>query len=258
MLSEGELVYLLDEKGKRHFLRLERGMLKIVGLGVVDSSKILGSDEGVRINFAGNEFVVLRPGTVELMDSLERGAQVIMPKDAATICLKLDLKDGDVVLEAGVGSGSLTTALLSRVSRSGRVLSIELREDFGSKARRNMERSPFRDLWTLIMGDVTKADIPVQLDAAVLDMPNPWDALPNLMRRLRPGGRLCAYVPNNNQVEDIVRRMDKVGFVEIEVLENIQRNIEVHDGGVRPSFEMLGHTGYLVFGRMTASGQVKG
>jgi tRNA A58 N-methylase Trm61 len=23
----------------------------------------------------------------------------------------------------------------------------------------------------------------------------------------------------------------------------------VHEGGVRPSFEMLGHTGYLAFGR---------
>jgi tRNA (adenine57-N1/adenine58-N1)-methyltransferase len=37
--------------------------------------------------------------------------------------------------------------------------------------------------------------------------------------------------------------------VEVDALENIQRAIEVHPGGVRPSFEMLGHTGYMVFAR---------
>ena len=38
----------------------------------------------------------------------------------------------------------------------------------------------------------------------------------------------------------------------VRAFENIQRSIEVHFGGVRPSYENLAHTGYLVFGRRPA------
>jgi len=44
--------------------------------------------------------------------------------------------------------------------------------------------------------------------------------------------------------------MRETGFSEVFSFETIQREMIVHDGGVRPSFDMLGHTGYLTFGRM--------
>ena len=43
---------------------------------------------------------------------------------------------------------------------------------------------------------------------------------------------------------------------DVRALENIQRFLEVHPGGVRPSFDTLGHTGYLVFARKRASKKV--
>ena len=46
------------------------------------------------------------------------------------------------------------------------------------------------------------------------------------------------------------------GFAEIRALENIQREMEVHEMGVRPSFETFGHTGYLTFGRLVRSTEV--
>jgi tRNA (adenine57-N1/adenine58-N1)-methyltransferase len=36
---------------------------------------------------------------------------------------------------------------------------------------------------------------------------------------------------------------------EVYSFETLQREIVVHEGGVRPCSEMIGHTGYLVFGR---------
>jgi tRNA (adenine57-N1/adenine58-N1)-methyltransferase len=252
-MLEGELVYLLDEKGKRHFLRLDRGMVKVPGLGVVDSSRFLNIEEGESVELAGNDFVVLRPRAPELMESLERGAQVITPKDAATIVFRLGIGAGDVVIEAGVGSGSLTTALLFAVGPSGRVVSIEMREDHAAKARRNVERTGHADRWGLMVRDAKEVEVPEVADCLVMDLPAPWEALGNLGARLRGGGRLCAYVPNMNQVEEAVKALRSRGYVEIEALENIQRGIEVHEGGVRPSFEMLGHTGYLIFARRTTA-----
>ena len=43
--------------------------------------------------------------------------------------------------------------------------------------------------------------------------------------------------------------MRKLGFTGIKTLETIQREIVVGKGGVRPSFDTLGHTGYVTFGR---------
>jgi len=257
MLRSNDLVYLLDDKGKRHWLLLSDSMIKVHGLGVLDGSNIIGREEGSRIPLVGREFVVLRPGAAELMESLDRGAQIIMPKDAATILFKLDLKPGDAVVESGVGSGSLTTALLNVVGHEGMVISIELREDFAQKARKNIDRLGALKNWDLRMGDIAEIAIEAKVDAVVLDVPNPWDALSNIEGFLRSGGRLCAYVPNMNQVERLVRELRKRRYVEVEALENIQRQLEVHEAGVRPSFDTLGHTGYMVFARKTLSSQVK-
>jgi tRNA (adenine57-N1/adenine58-N1)-methyltransferase len=249
MLREGELVYLLDDKGKRHFVTLSSGMMKVPGLGVLDGGRIIGHPEGVAMGLGERRLFAFRPGANELMESLERGPQVITPKDAATIVFRLDLKPGDAVLESGVGSGSLTTALLNAVGGQGMVISVELREDFAAKARRNVERSPFAQAWDLRVGDVATISVEAEVDAVMLDVPAPWEALGNVDGFLRPGGRFCAYVPNMNQLEAAVRELRQRGYVEIEALESIQRRMEVHQAGVRPSYDTLGHTGYLVFAR---------
>ncbi len=252
-----ELVYLLDDNGKRHFLRAGQGMSKVPGLGVIDSSRLLDVGEGQVIELAGSPFVVLRPKAPELMASLDRGAQVIMPKDAATIVFKLAITARETVIEAGVGSGSLTTALLFAVGPGGKVISVETREDHAAKATRNIGRTGLADRWRLVVADAKKVRIEDEADCVVMDLPAPWEVLDNLGSRLKGGGRLCAYVPNANQVEETVKALRAKGYVEVEALENIQRTIEVHEGGVRPAFEMLGHTGYLIFARKTLASSAK-
>ncbi|HSV42594.1 MAG TPA: methyltransferase domain-containing protein [Methanomassiliicoccales archaeon] len=250
-LTEGRLAFLLDERGKKHWMRLERTMIKVPSLGVVDGNKLMEAGDGGNVTIAGKKFFLLSPGVMDLMETVERGAQIITPKDAATIVFQLDLKDGDTVLEAGLGSGALTTALLHSIAPTGKVLSVEIRNDFTDKGRRNVNRSWAGHLWELRVGDIRTEKLDILVDAVVLDMPDPWEALPNVRNYLRCGGRLCAYVPNANQLELVVKRMREMGFIEVRALENIQREMEVHDMGVRPSYEMLGHTGYLAFGRLS-------
>jgi len=137
------------------------------------------------------------------------------------------------------------------VGEEGRVISLELREDFANLARRNIEKAGLGKNWTIRIGDVRSIEPDEVVDAAVLDIPDPWSAVANVRRFLTPGGRLCAYVPNMNQVQETQRALERNHFVEIHTLENIQRRIEVHEGGVRPAFEPLSHTGYMTFGRST-------
>jgi len=101
MLKEGDPVYLLDDRGKRYWLRIQNGMVKVQGLGVVDCGKLIGQPDGSSVKLAGQEFFVFLGGIVEQMDSLDRGPQIITPKDAATIVLRLDLKAGDAFWKRG-------------------------------------------------------------------------------------------------------------------------------------------------------------
>lgn len=255
MLSEGDPVYLLDDKDKRYWFRLQNDMVKIQGLGVVDAGRLIGRPDGSAVKVAGREFFVFKGGIIEQMGSLDRGPQIITAKDAATIVFHLDLRAGDVVLEAGVGSGALSIALLNAVAPTGRVITVELREEFAAKARKNVERSQLSSLWDLRFGDIKEINIGTTVDAVVLDMPDPWLALDNIGRFLRPGGRFAGYVPNTNQVADVMNGLRERGYREVIALENIQRSIESHPGGVRPSYETLSHTGYMIFGRRTAGAE---
>ena len=226
-------------------------MMKVQSLGAIDGNRFRDLDEGDVITIVGREYTVFRPGVVELMESLDRGAQVIIPKDAASILLHCDVKCGDRVIEVGAGSGGLTTALLHAVAPSGSVLTLELREDNAQRAQRNVARVGLDRYWSYRIGDAREIELDIdwQADALTMDMPDPWLALDNLEPHLRPGGRVCAYVPNMNQAEEIVKALRERGYSNVVSFENMQRGLEVHPGGVRPSFEMLGHTGYLVFAR---------
>jgi tRNA (adenine57-N1/adenine58-N1)-methyltransferase len=252
MLSEGDLIYLLDDNERRSWLKLQKDMVRVPGLGVIDGSKIVGREDGSAVKLAGKQFWAFRATVVQLMESLERGPQIITPKDAATIVFRLGLRAGEIVLEAGVGSGGLTMALLNSIMPTGKVISVELREEFAERARRNVERAGLGSFWDLRLGDVKTVELGTLVDAVALDMPDPWLALDNVDRFLRPGGRFAAFVPNTNQVEGIVTELRNRGYAEVTAVENIQRTIDVHPGGVRPSYENLAHTGYLAFARRPA------
>ena len=253
--SAGETVYMEDGEGKKYWLKVMEGMVKVPSLGTVDGSRFLSMDDGDILTVVGREYAVFRPGVLELMESLDRGAQVITPKDAATILLHCGVKSGDRVLEVGAGSGGLTTALLHAAAPGGRVHTLELKQENAQRAGKNVSRTGLDRFWSYSIGDARTMEIPEseEYDVLTMDMPDPWLALENLEPHLRSGGRVCAYVPNMNQAESIVKALRGRGYRDVRAMENLQRGLEVHPGGVRPSFDMLGHTGYLVFARKAAA-----
>jgi tRNA (adenine57-N1/adenine58-N1)-methyltransferase len=252
MIAEGTRLMLVDEEGRKYPLVAKKGMIEVRKLGVIDGDALCASTFGSRLEVGGHRFIILRPSLKDLLSMIERRAQIITPKDSFLIPLHLDISSGSKVLEGGVGSGALTLVLLKAVAPEGRVISYELRGDHADVARRNVEMSGLGDCWELRIGDVCSEGLPEGLDAAVLDMPNPWDALLNVAKALRAGGHLCCYVPNANQLAQLVTAMRDAGLSEVHSFETIQREMVVHEGGVRPSFESLGHTGYLTFARRIA------
>lgn len=224
-------------------------MIEIHGLGVIDGDALCDASFGDRMTIGAQEFTIIRPSVKDLLGMIERKAQVMIPKDSFFVPLHLDISCGSKVIEGGVGSGALTIVLLKSVAPSGRVVSYEVRKDHADLARKNISMAGLDDCWELRLEDVCSAELVKDVDAAVIDIPNPWDAVDNVKKSLKIGGYFCCYIPNANQLSDAVKKMREAGLSEIVSFETIQREMVVHDGGVRPSFDTLGHTGYLAFGR---------
>lgn len=223
-------------------------MVRVEGVGALDAAR-LRDNLGRRVSVGSRSFLVLEPGPRDLHETLERGPQVLAPKDLAAILYEADVHAGARVVEGGAGSGALATALARTVGPSGRVFSYELREDSLAVARENVERAGVVDRVEFHAADLRHDLKEREVDAVLLDIPDPWAAVPAAWDALRPCGHLACFSPNMEQVKETVAAIRKKPFVEIRTIELIEREMEVRDVGVRPSFAALGHTGYLTFAR---------
>lgn len=229
---------------------LRRGGQVIEGRGVIDLSDQIGRPPGGWIEWAGTRYQLLRPALPDLAAAVRRRAQIVTPKDAQYLLYLAGVGPGDRVGEAGAGSGALTLVLAHAVGSNGRVYSFDRRPDFLDVARANVALAGWTDRVEFALRDVvTDGFGTTDLDAIVLDLPEPWGALAGARAALALGGRLASYSPTYNQVERTVRELDALGFQEIRSLELLERGIHVGQGGTRPEFDMLGHTGFLTGAR---------
>jgi tRNA (adenine57-N1/adenine58-N1)-methyltransferase len=248
-IKEGDIVVLVSEKGRKILLSIENKIKKIKGLGVYNPGELIGG-KYYQITTIGNKsYSVLEPSIEDKIDSLERKAQIILPKDGMFIIFHCDIKSGDTILEGGTGSGALTLLLANVVMPKGKVISYEKRDDHIKVAKKNLIRSHLYDYVDIRKGDVTEKIKEKNVDSVVLDIPNPQDALENTYAALKMGGHLASYSPTMNQFEITVRTMENYGFKDIKTFETLQREMIVRERGVRPSFDSLGHTGYLTIAR---------
>lgn len=249
----GELVLLVDQRGRRYLVRLAAGETWHSHGGGVPHDLLIGAPEGIVVHSAiGMRFRAFRPRMADFVLKMPRGAQVVYPKDVGPILVEGDVHSGARVLEAGTGSGALTMALCRAVGREGRVVSYDVRPEFQSKAADNVEAylGKLPEWLELRVGDVREvAATGETYDRAVLDLPEPWSILEPLARVLPPGGIVCAYLPTTVQVHQLVLAFADAGYEHLESFEVLQRGWHVAERSVRPDHRMVGHTGFITVAR---------
>ena len=249
IVKKDETVVLIDTSYKKYIVDTNGKTDKIKGIGVIDPSTLVGKIYGEQLKIGNKQFWILTPSLQDKLQGLKRRAQIILPRDSAHIIMNCSIESGNKVLEAGIGSGSLTIALANSIAPNGKVISYDTREEFIDHALKNLKTAKLSKHVITKIKDITKGIDEKDLDSVILDIPNPWRAVAHAWQALKPGGYLCSYSPLISQVEKTVKEIEKYSFIEVKTVENIQREMIISDRGTRPSFDMLGHTGYLTFAR---------
>ena len=258
--GDGELIVLVDKVGRRHRVRLRAGDRHSIHSGLIQHDDVIGKPEGIVVTTQlGARLLAVRPTFAEQVTGRRRQAQPIYPKDLGAILVAADVFPGAKVLEAGTGTGALTLAALRAVGERGSVVTYEAREEFLEAAKRAIVETlgSIPSNVTLKLGDVYVGVEERDMDRVLLDLPEPWQAVPAAKLALRPGGIIFAHCPNVSQVQRFFDCLREVrGFGMLEAFELLQRGWTVRGRSLRPAHRMVAHTGFLCFARRLAQDEL--
>ena len=250
--TDGERVHFIDRKGRQYPLTLCSGKVFQFSGEKIPHDDIIGQEDGTTVTLSrGSKFIVLKPTLSEYLLKMPRGAQVIYPKDIGMILICGDIYPAARVVEAGIGSGALTMALLRAVGERGVVISYEVREDFSKRAQENIQLYYGKTNNLIVREqDIYNGIAEECVDRVILDLPEPWRVVPHAVQSLREGGIFLCYLPTILQVSTVVRALKESGnFIQIETSETLQRTWHVEDNSVRPDHRMVAHTGFITTAR---------
>ncbi|XP_075060491.1 tRNA (adenine(58)-N(1))-methyltransferase, mitochondrial isoform X2 [Mixophyes fleayi] len=184
-----------------------------------------------------------------------------LDRDMTAMMMMMDVSPGDVVLEAGSGSGALSLFLSRAVGSEGCVHSFEVRADHHAIAKNNFLKwkngwqtrcgQPWPDNVQFINRNVldTLPDYKsVAFDAAALDMLNPHVALPAIIENLKQGAVCAVYIANITQVIDL---LEGIRCCELPLLCEKVVEVKITDWLVAPSFRKDGSISKRVGPKLT-------
>lgn len=249
----GDACLLFDKKGRRYLIELIPGAEFHHHHGALPHDEIIGIEEGSTLKTSLNRpLTVLRPRLADYALKMPRGAAVVYPKDTGAMLVWADIQPGNLVLEAGTGSGALTMALARAVGGDGRVVSYELREDHAALAAKRIKGffGQIPPQIDLRIGSVEDGLVDLRPDRIVLDVPEPWHTVPLAATNLAPGGIFCCYLPTVPQVQELRSALAETGaFLDTMTFEMMMREWTIDGRSVRPSHRMIGHTGFITVAR---------
>ena len=244
-----ENVLFIGRRQREYLVRLIPGsQIRLKGESFA-AEEIIGLPVGSSIVTPQNQaYLALRPTLIERIMNMPRAAQIIYPKDLALILLWADIQPGAKVVEIGVGHGAMTMALVRSVGPEGSVVSYEIRKDFARRTKNNLRRflgdAPW---WEIKLANPAEAGIDEKgLDAAIVDVPAPWEVVGAIVGALAPGGTAIFFLPNVPQVVRLVEELKSGGkFAHFETMESIHRPWRIEERSVRPEMQIAGHTGFI-------------
>ena len=262
--KDSKWMALREDDGRAYLVNNVPGEVKIKGLGRFDPSVLLeGYSLGDRITVGQKSLTIVEAALPEARRNMNRRAQTIGIKDSGFLISWMGIGTGSRVLEGGHGSAGLAMNLANVMGSKGYLISVENRPEHAEVGRSNMERladfSTDFPSWNLLEMDLQNAASEVvgicgELDAAIIDIAEPWTVVPEISQTLRIGGRIACYCPTTAQLERSWNEVEKEGLIVEFAGEIIERRwSKAGRGGVRPGNQPMGHTAFLLIAAKIAN-----
>ncbi|MFX1338964.1 MAG: tRNA (adenine-N1)-methyltransferase [Promethearchaeota archaeon] len=255
LIKENDLIFLILDNRRRWMVQVKPGGEFHTHKGIIEFDDIIGKPFGSCVfskplESQGYKFHVFKPLPSDYILHMSRNTQIIYPEDAGLILLYTGIGPGSVVIETGCGSGALTCILGNYVKPNGHIYSYDIREKSLKRAKKNVLRAKLNDIVSIQYGDILEDDFGHKnVDSVVLDMAMPWEAIDKVKNYLKLSGTLASFSPTIEQVKKTTFALIKNEFYEVNTFELIKRRIQVKENATHPEVRMIGHSGYLTFGR---------
>jgi tRNA (adenine57-N1/adenine58-N1)-methyltransferase catalytic subunit len=245
-----DLAQLVSPNNKVFIIRLTPGGQLQTHRGYINYDDLIGLPWGSQIfSHKGSSFFLLQPSLADLLKDTRRNTQIMYPKDIGFSLVTMGIGPGTQVVEAGTGSGALTTALAWAVGETGQVTTYEVRDEMQNLARKNLRRLGLEHRVIFKSRDIAEGFDETNVDALFLDVQKAFDYIGHVRQALKPGGYFGCILPTANQVERVLTALFQYDFAFVDVCEIILRYYKPVPERFRPTDRMVAHTGYLVFGR---------
>ncbi|MFC1728393.1 tRNA (adenine-N1)-methyltransferase [Nanoarchaeota archaeon] len=233
--KQGKKIYVEDINKEVH---TKYGLVKAVDMQEAKDGSTVFSNRH-------EECYVYSPSFIDQYKRMKRLAQIMTLKDICYIIALTGVGKESKVVEAGAGSGAVSTWLARYVKK---VYSYENNEDNLLIAKENIKRLGFKNI-ELKKGDVYEKIEAKNTDLVIFDLPEPWRAIENAAKSLKVGGFLVSYSPNLTSALDFNNALEKNNkFFRIKTAEIVEHEYEVIERKCRPKSKVM-HTGFMTLAR---------
>lgn len=249
-ISEGDIVCLVSEDNKKWFVRVEKRSFS-THRGIINLEEIIGKKPGGFVLTNTNQKLYYFIPSLEeiILHYVKRSTQIIYPKDAGYLILKLGIKEGMKVFEAGTGSGAMTLVLAHYVGNKGKVHTYEERKEFSIKAEKLLKDFGLEKRVCFHIKNIEEEIEEKDFDCGIIDLKEPERVLENVINSLSYGASFGIIVPTTNQVSAVISVCENLQVFNLEVCEILFRKYKINPERLRPFDVMVGHTAYLITGR---------
>jgi len=249
-IKEGDYVLLYFDNRRKWLVKANKEKEFHTHKGMVPIRDIIDKSYGERIQSAlGYDFWLLKPNSCDFLSIFRRMTQIIYPKDAGLIIVKLGMCPGKKVTEVGTDSGGRTTLMANLVKPDGHIYTYDMNEMFLNSAKKDIRKLKVDNYVTFKNLDAREGFDKKDVDAIVIDVADPWRVVPHAYESLKGGCSIASFSPTINQVEKTVTALKENDFIDMESIEILLRGIHVEEGKTRPLSRMISHTGYITFAR---------